>query len=70
MLYSFAIFAAAIGSIAPELLLPSDSRIITLLFDSLTLNRLIALAIAIPMAVPSYLGSTTVTSLNRLFKTP
>ena len=51
---SLANFAAVIGSISPELLLPSDNRIITLLSTLLLLKRFVPFAIAIPMAVPSY----------------
>ena len=61
--------AAVAGSISPELLLPSDKRIIILFLDLLSLNRFVAFAIAIPIAVPSYSRSATLISSIRLFNT-
>ncbi len=50
---SAAMSAAMRGAISPRLFTPSVSRIITLLFESLSRRRFIAVARPLPMAVPS-----------------
>ena len=69
ILYSAANSAAVLGSISPLLLLPSDKSIITLLSTSLSLNRFVPFAIAIPIAVPSFSFEAIVISLIREFNT-
>ena len=60
-------FAAVSGEISPILLLPSVSKIITLLFVLLSFRRLTALASPIPMAVPSLISPLAAISALTLF---
>ena len=61
-----AISALVMGEISPILLLPSVSKITTLLFPFTSFNRLTALANPIPIAVPSAISPLEAISVRTL----